>query len=292
MNRSITMSSPSPKSKRGLWMALPAFVWCFLFLLIPFAIVFTYSFLTRGPYGGIVYQGTIDNYARLVDWVYLRILLNSVKLALATTVICLCLGYPTAYVMATMPRRWRGILLAMIMLPFFTNFVIRAYAFKTLLGIDGPLVQALLLFSMVHEPIPLTNNIVAVWLGMITNYLPFMVLPLYATLERFDFTLLEAARDLGAGRRAVVARVLLPLSLPGIKAGCLLVFLPALGEFIIPDMLGGAKVMLMGNLITEQFLRTRDWPFGSALAMVLLLAITLLYGSRYVLDSLHARRRR
>lgn len=264
-------------------MAMPAFAWFVTFLIVPFAIVVVYSFLTKGPYGGIVYKITADNYLRFNDWVYLRIFLNSFRLAVATTLVCLVLGYPTAYVMATVPQRWRTLLLAFVMLPFLTNFVIRAYAFKALLAIDGPAVSLLMVTGFINEPIPLTNSAVAVWLGMITNYLPFMVLPLYTTMDRFDFTLLEAARDLGASGRVIFTKIMVPLTMPGIKAGSLLVFMPALGEFVIPDMLGGAKVMLIGNLITEQFLRTRDWPFGAAVSMILVSAVILFYAAEKLL---------
>lgn len=291
MSGTVTPTSYSARSaSRSLLMAVPVIGWFAWFLVIPLAIVVVYSFLTKGPYGGVVYTFTLDNYIRVGDWVYVRIFLNSFQLAIATTAVCLLLGYPMAYVMATVAPRWRNALLVLVMLPFLTNFVIRAYAFKILLGMDGPISQLLFVLGIFSEPLPLTNNSFAVWLGMITNYLPFMVLPLYVTIDRFDFTLLEAGWDLGASKRVTVGKILLPLTMPGIKAGSLLVFMPALGEFIIPDMLGGARIMLMGNLITEQFLKSRDWPFGAALSLILMLTVAaLIVFERFLVQLRHRR---
>ncbi len=248
-------------ARRVPWTLVPSAIWFGVFLLVPLFIVAVYSFALRGPYGGVIFNFSGANYLRAVDWLYMKILLSSIVLALVTTLSCLLLAYPLAYVMATSLPRSRALLLMLVMLPFWTNFVVRVYAIKVLLGeyAVGPF---------------------AVWLGMTTNYLPFMILPLYVSIERFDFTLLEAARDLGASGWNTLTRVLLPQTRTGIVTGCVFVFTPALGEFVIPDILGGAKIMLMGNLITEQFLKTRDWPFGSALSflmMSIVLVSTLLY---------------
>ncbi len=242
--------------KTSAGFAIPTVGWLFWFLIIPLGIVIAYSFATKGLYGGVVYSWSFSNYARTVEWIYLRVLGNSVLLAAMTAVFCLLLGYPMAYLMATSLPRTRSMLLILVVIPFWTNFVVRAYATKLLFGglSSGPWI---------------------VLVGMVTNYLPFMILPLYVSIEKFDFTLLEAAKDLGASRVQLLRSVLLPLTKRGIVTGVILVFTPALGEFVIPDLLGGARTMLIGNLITEQFLKTRDWPFGSSLSLVLILMVIL-----------------
>ena len=265
-----------PRSKTRQWLlSIPSFAWLIAFVLAPIAMVGVNSFLQRGMYGGVLHEYTFENLARLVDSLYIKIYWNSFKLAAATAFTCLLIGYPMAYVMATTNRRMRVLLLVLVMVPFWTNFVIRAYSIKVFMGLQGPVSHLLFWTGVRPELEPLTDSGLCVWLGMITNYLPFMVLPLYVTLEKFDFTLLEAARDLGARGVQVVWQVLLPMTKAGLVTGFLLVFIPALGEFVIPDMLGGAHTMLIGNLITEQFLKARDWPFGSALALVLLAGVAL-----------------
>lgn len=247
--------------------------WFLWFLLIPLGIVAVYSFATKGTYGGVVYRFSVDNYVRATDWIYLRIFWNSLKLASLTAISCLIIGYPMAYVMATSSARVRSALLILVVIPFWTNFVVRAYAIKILFGELGPVNQLALALGLIHEPIVFANTDFSVWLGMVTNYLPFMVLPLYVALEKFDFSLLEAAKDLGAPGWKILLKVLIPLTKPGIITGSIFVFTPALGEFVIPDLLGGARTMLIGNLITEQFLKTRDWPFGSALSLLLIMIV-------------------
>jgi spermidine/putrescine transport system permease protein len=259
-----------PELRFPPWVVLPALGWLLWFLLVPLGIVVIYSLCTKGIYGGVLYQLNPTNYARALDWVYLRIFFNSVKLASLTAFSCLVLGYPMAYVMATSSRAVRSLLLILVILPFWTNFVIRAYAIKVLFGDYGPMNRLLLTLGWIHEPIPFGNSDFSVWIGMVTNYLPFMVLPLFVALEKFDFSLLEAAKDLGASSFSTVKEVLFPLTRPGIITGCLFVFAPALGEFVIPDLLGGARTMLIGNLITEQFLKARDWPFGAALSILVI----------------------
>jgi spermidine/putrescine transport system permease protein len=254
---------------------LPALGWFLWFFLVPLIIVSVYSFAKKGTYGGVVYEFSLENYVRATDPIYLGILWNSVKLATLTSVSCLVIGYPMAYVMATSSATVRNVLLMLVVIPFWTNFVVRAYALKVLFGETGPVNHMALMLGIISEPFIFANTTFAVWLGMVTNYLPFMVLPLYVSLEKFDFALLEAARDLGASSWRVLTRVLLPLTRPGIVTGTIFVFTPALGEFVIPDLLGGAKTMLVGNLITEQFLKTRDWPFGSALSLLVMVIVTV-----------------
>ena len=254
-------------------LVIPSVGWFLWFLLIPLAIVSVYSLATKGTYGGIVFHLTWENYLRATQGIYLRIFWNSLKLATLTAVSCLLIGYPMAYVMATASARMRSALLVLVVVPFWTNFVVRAYALKILFSELGPVNQLALALGVIHEPLLFSNSDFSVWLGMVTNYLPFMVLPLYVALEKFDFSLLEAAKDLGASPWKILTRVLLPLTKPGVVTGLIFVFTPALGEFVIPDLLGGARTMLIGNLITEQFLKMRDWPFGAALSLLLIMAV-------------------
>ncbi len=262
-----------PVVKHPPLLVLPAMGWFLWFLLIPLGFVVVDSLATKGTYGGIVYRWTSDNYGRATDLIYLRIFWNSLKLATATAISCLLIGYPMAYVMATASQRVRSALLVLVVIPFWTNFVVRAYAIKVLFGEVGPVNHLAQALGLITEPIVFANSDFSVWLGMVTNYLPFMVLPLYVALEKFDFSLLEAAKDLGAPGWKILLRVLVPMTKPGIITGTIFVFTPALGEFIIPDLLGGARTMLVGSLITEQFLKTRDWPFGSALSLLLIVIV-------------------
>ncbi len=260
-------------------LAIPTSFWMIAFLLIPLGFVFFYSFMTKGIYGGIVYTFTWDNYLRTFDWIYLSIFLKSLQLATFTTLICLLIGYPMAYCLATASLRWQSLLLTLLIVPFWTNFVVRTYALKVLLADQGPINSFLVSIGLIETPLAFSNSYFMVLLGMVNCYLPYMVLPLYVSLEKFDFSLLEAGRDLGASSYSNIRRILLPLTLPGIVTGSILVFTPALGEFLIPDLLGGAKTMLMGNLITDQFLKMRDWPFGAALSMLLM---TIVLGCLFV----------
>lgn len=259
----------------SVWSSLPLVGWLVWFMLIPLGFVALYSFWERGPYGNILQTFTLANYVRATDGLYLQIFARSLGLAAATTGICAVLGYPLAYAMATARPQLRPILVALLMLPFLTNFVVRVYATRLLLGPEGPL--AALAIAMRLDPLNLNDTLTAVTIGLITNYLPFMVLPIYVVIERFDFTLLDAAHDLGAHGAGLVMRVLLPLTRDGILAGAALTFVPALGEFMIPDLLGGARTVLLGNLITEQFVKARDWPFGAALAMLLIATMAVFF---------------
>jgi spermidine/putrescine transport system permease protein len=263
----------APQLKAPPVIVLPALGWFLWFLLVPLGIVVVYSFITKGLYGGVVYHFTSENYVRATDWIYLRIFWNSLKLASLTSISCLLIGYPMAYVMATSSVRMRSALLMLVVIPFWTNFVVRAYAIKILFSELGPVNQIGMALGFIHEPVIFANSDFSVWLGMVTNYLPFMVLPLYVALEKFDFSLLEAAKDLGAGSLNVLMKVLVPMTKAGIVTGLIFVFTPALGEFVIPDLLGGSKTMLIGSLVTEQFLKTRDWPFGAALSLILIVLV-------------------
>jgi spermidine/putrescine transport system permease protein len=285
------MSAPKPGAapvqRVSGFLGIPPIAWLVLFFLIPLLIVALYSFAQRGTYGGVEFSFSAENYHRVLDWIYFRVFWQSIKLAVATSISCLLIGYPMAYVMATASRRWRTILLILVVIPFWTNFVVRTYAIKAAFSETGPVNQWMMHLGWITEPFAFSGTYLAIWLGMVTNYLPFMVLPLYVVLEKFDFSLIEAAKDLGANRWQQLTQILIPLTKSGIVTGLVFVFAPALGEFVIPDLLGGARTMLVGNLMTEQFLKTRDWPFGSALSMLLICAAVL---SVLILKSVSARK--
>jgi spermidine/putrescine transport system permease protein len=278
-----TQASPLRKHDRRLLRLLigPSALYLLIFFVAPLLIVLIYSFLTRGAYGQIIWQFTLQNYVRVFDPLYLGILWYSVVIAAVNTLICLLLSYPFAYFMARVENvRTRGILMILVMIPFWTNFLVRTYAWRVILGNDGPLNGLLLGLGIIQQPLPLIFNEGAVLVGLVYGYLPFMVLPLYATIERIDFSLIEAANDLYANGRAAFLRVVLPLSMPGVVAGSVLVFIPSLGTFVTTDLLGGSKTVMIGNLIQSQFLTARDWPFGSAFSVLLMVAVlgaTLLY---------------
>jgi spermidine/putrescine transport system permease protein len=280
-------SDPAPVQRVSGFLALPSIAWLLIFFLIPLVIVAVYSFAQRGTYGGVEFTFSAQNYARVLDWIYFKVFWQSLKLATATSFSCLLIGYPMAFVMASASRRWKSILLILVVIPFWTNFVVRTYAIKAAFSETGPVNHWILSLGWRSEPFAFSGTYFAIWLGMLTNYLPFMVLPLYVVLEKFDFGLLEAARDLGATRWQQLTRILIPLTQSGIVTGLVFVFAPALGEFVIPDLLGGARTMLVGNLMTEQFLKTRDWPFGSALSMLLISAAVLCV---LILKSISARK--
>lgn len=259
-------------------LAIPGSAWFLVFLLCPMLLVVITACLERGTYGGIKLSLTGENISRVFDPIYLNVLWMSTKLAGLTAAICFLLGFPMALAMSAASQRLRTIFVFAIAVPFLTNLIIRIYALKMLVGYDGPVMTILSFFGLGNNPFALSQNVELVFYGMVTTYLPFMVFPLYSALEKFDFALVEAAQDLGAGNRQILWRVVLPNIIPAVRSGITLVFIPALGEFVIPDLLGGARSMLIGNLITEQFLKARDWPFGAALSLVLLslLAIVLL----------------
>jgi spermidine/putrescine transport system permease protein len=263
-----------------LVLIFPSLFWLFVFFLIPLVIVFVYSFLKRGPYGQIEWEFNLQNYARFFDPLYLKVFARSFRIAGITTVVCFLLGYPMAYWMATRPPRWRSTLLLLLMIPFWTNFLVRTYAWILILRDSGLINNALLGLGLISEPLPLFGNDLAIVIGLVYGWFPDMVLPCYAAIERLDFSLVEAAQDLYANELRAFARVIFPLTLPGIVAGSILVFIPSLGAYVTPDLLGGAKSVMIGNVIQSQFLTVRDYPFGSAFSFVLMavmLVATLLY---------------
>jgi spermidine/putrescine transport system permease protein len=263
-----------------LILIFPSLFWLIVFFALPLVIVFVYSFLKRGPYGQIVWEFNLQNYVRFVDPLYLKIFVRSFKIAVLTTVFCFLLGYPMAYWIATRPPKWRNTLLLLLMIPFWTNFLVRTYAWILILRDTGLINNLLMGLGLINEPLPLFGNDLAIVIGLVYGWFPDMVLPCYAAIERLDFSLVEAAQDLYANELRALLRVVFPLTLPGIVAGSILVFIPSLGAYITPDLLGGAKSVMIGNVIHSQFLSVRDYPFGSAFSfalMAMMLVATLLY---------------
>jgi len=249
-------------------------------MLAPLAIIVVYSLLTRGAYGGVELPWTIENFMRLWDPVYGIIFLRSFWIAAVATALCLVLGFPLAmFIAGSGPRK--NLYLSLVILPFWTSFLIRTYAWMFLLRDTGILNSALQALHIIREPLPLLYNDGAVILGLVYGFLPFMVLPLYATLERLEPSLLEASADLGARPWRALVSVTLPLCAPGIRAGAILVFVPCLGTYLTSDLLGGSKTVLIGNLVQNQFTASRDWPFGAALSLALMaIAMVLLFTAR------------
>lgn len=263
------------KRLRDLFLAPTAVVMVALFFL-PLLIVLAYSLLTRGAYGGAMLPPTWESYRRVFDPLYAAIFWRSVWIAALSTAVCLILGFPLALYISRSERH-KTLLLNLVMLPFWTSFLIRIYAWMFLLRDTGLINSALQAVHVIREPLPLLFNTGSVILGLVYGYLPFMVLPLYATLEKLDPLLLEAAEDLGASPVAAVWRVVVPLSKPGMIAGCLLVFVPCFGAYLTPDLMGGGKTVMLGNLVQNQFTTARDWPFGAALSLIVMaivLAVT------------------
>ena len=243
------------------------------------AIILVYSFGTRSATGKtILGDWNLDSYRRLFDDLVLGVMWRSLWLALATTAVCLLISYPFAYYIATRGPRLRGLLMVLVMIPFWTNFLVRTYAWRLILGRNGPLATFLGWMGVDQTRLLFTNT--AILIGLVYGHLPFMVLPLYASIERLDWSLVEAARDLYAGGWKAFRKVTLPLSMPGVVAGTILTFIPSFGAYIEPELLGGAQTMMLGSFIENQYYAVSDWPFGSALSfviMALMLAGTVLY---------------
>ncbi|ENM3739276.1 spermidine/putrescine ABC transporter permease PotB [Vibrio cholerae] len=255
--------------------------WLVLFVLIPNLMIIGTSFLTRDEANLIKFAFTFENYTRLLDPLYGKVMLHSFYMAIIATLICLVIGYPFAYIVAKMPEKWRPFMLFLIIVPFWTNSLIRTYGLKIVLGTQGILNQALMSLGLIDAPLRIMFTETAVMIGLVYILLPFMILPLYSAIEKLDGTYIEAARDLGANKFQTLVRVILPLTMPGIIGGCLLVLLPALGMFYIADLLGGAKNLLIGNVIKSQVLNARDWPFGAATSIALTLAMAIMLYAYY-----------
>ena len=264
------------KSAGAIWMISPVTFWMIAFLFIPIVLILVVSFMSRGTYGGIEYVFTLENYARFFDSLYMNILLSSILMATVTTAICIIFGYPFAYLIARSSPKYRTLLLFLVIIPFWTNSLIRTYAWIILLRTEGVINHLLMSIGLISEPLALLYNNGAILVGLVYTLFPFMVLPLYASIEKLDKSYLEAASDLGAKGWQTFMKITLPLTMPGIVAGSLLVFIPTLGLFFIPDLMGGAKTMMIGNLIKNQFLTARDWPFGAASSVILVILTMIL----------------
>jgi spermidine/putrescine transport system permease protein len=257
------------------WFLAPSWAVMTSLFLAPLAIILGYSLLTRGVYGGISLPWTAESYQRLADSIYLAILWRSIWIAALATALCLALGFPLALFISRAGKR-KNLYLSLVILPFWTSFLVRTYAWMFLLRDTGLINTVLQKIGLIHNPLSLLYNNGAVVLGLVYGYLPFMVLPLYATLERLDRNLLEAAADLGARPWSTFTRIVIPLCAPGIRAGATLVFIPCLGAYLTPDLLGGGKSVMIGNLIQNQFTTARDWPFGSAVSLALMAIVMAL----------------
>jgi spermidine/putrescine transport system permease protein len=264
----------------------PGLLWLTVLMIVPCLLIFVLAFFERGIYGGVDWSAfTFENFGRAIDPLYLSIFLDSGRIAGLATVLALLIGYPAAYAIARAPERWQTSLLFLAILPFWTNYLIRTYAWIVLLNPVGVINNALLGLGVISQPLPLLYNEFAVILGLVYNYTPFVILAIYSALQRLDPSLAEASRDLGAGAITTFFRVTLPLTAAGIAAGAVFVFVLSIGNFVTPDLLGGGKLQMIGNLIYDQFLTARDWPFGAtlsglliALMMVLLMAQAIVAG--------------
>lgn len=276
------------RRRRGMQLAgllAPGALWLLLFFNLPLVIVLFISFVERGRAGGIKVPPvfTLDNYGLFFNactgsfaspdcnpLLYLNIFAGSVRIALIVTGICILVGYPLAYFLSQANRRWRDALLLLVMIPFWTNFLVRTYALKQVLNAEGVVNTVLMGIGLISAPLDLLFNEFAVIVGLVYGYLPFAILPMYASIEKFDFSLLEAAADLGASGWRAFLRVMLPMTMPGVVAALVLTFVPVVGAFITPDIMGGGKVEMIGTLINRQFGVARNWPFGSAISLVLM----------------------
>lgn len=276
--------------KRGLMFLSPGMLWLFTFLILPGLVLIVVSFAVRGAYGELVWEFSLENYKRLLGfgifgWTadYIVILWRSVWVAFVTTVLSVALSYPLCFFIARRPERSRYLWLTMVIIPFWTNMVIRTYAWFLILAPELPFAKIASLLGFIPRGYALYPSVFAVYLGMVSMFLPFIILPLYSSIERLDWELVEAAQDLYSSRVRIFIQAILPQTLPGLSVGVILTFVPAMGMFVVPDLLGGAKYMLVGNLIQQQFGASRDWAFGAAISiglMVLTMFSLYLYRRR------------
>lgn len=278
----------------ALPLLMPAWLVIGIFMVLPVMLMGVYSFLTKEFRGGVIWDFTLAAYDQFflnrglfgdepptLEWTYITIFWRSIWQAALATLICLAVGFPTAWFIATRPPKSRAIWLFLVTIPYWVNLLIRTVSLKFLIRDNGPLNESLMAIGLISDPLPLVNTNLAVQLGLFYSYLPFMVLPIYAAVERYNFALSEAAADLYASRWVTLWEIVLPVVKPGIIAGCILVFVPSLGAFLAPDLLGGAKTFMIGSLIDEQFRGSQgNWPFGAAAAMILMslvLVVLILY---------------
>ena len=259
------------KDRASFLLSAPLIAWTLLFVGATIGYVFVLSFLKRDPDGfGIVWEFTLENYVRLFDANYGKVFLNTLRLGVETTALCILLGYPFGYFMCRASKTWRTILMLLVIVPFWTNALIRIYGWRILLVGNGPINSALMALGLIERPLKLLNTHGAVVLGMVYALLPFMILPTYTSVEKMDWSLVDAGRDMGAHPAKAFLTVTLPLTAPGLLTGCVLVFVPSLALFFMSDLMGGPSDILVGNLVNDQLLKSRDWPFAAALSVVLL----------------------
>ena len=262
---------------RTMLLTLPLILWVLLFVVAPTALLLVYSFCDRDELGQVVFHFTLQSYRRMFEWAIAMVFVRSILYALGVTILCIVFGYPVAWYIGRSPARRRDVLLILVMIPFWSSFVVRAYAWMTILS-DGGLINGLLMHvRLITQPLEMLYTPLAVMIGLVYTYLPFMILPIYGSIEKLDYSLVEASMDLGASPWKSFWRVILPLTWPGVTAGILLVFVPAIGMFAVTDLLGGNRVPLLGNVIQNQFLQARNEPFGSALGIVMLAMFVLTY---------------
>ena len=254
---------------------LPMYLWSIVFVFVALLYVIGLSFLSRGEIMGVTGEVTLSNYARLASPDYVKVLLQSLKLAALTTAICIVVGYPFGYLMARLSPVARSVVMLLIIVPFWTNALIRIYGWRILLMGNGPINTVLMNLGLIQEPLKLLYTDGAVLLGMVYALIPFMILPTYSSVEKMDWALVEASRDMGASPLRAFFTVTLPLTAPGVLAGCVLTFVPSIGLFFMSDLLGGANDVFLGNLINDQLLKSRDWPFAAALSVVMMLLTSL-----------------
>ena len=255
------------------WLSFPYLIWMCIFIVVPLVLVLVFSLTTDPAQGGGEVHLTLDNFKRFMDPIYLKVLGKSIYLAFISTLVCLLLGYPMSMIIAMENIKKRNVMILLFIVPMWMNFLLRTYAWMTLLGKNGFI--NFILQKLGLAPLNLLYNDRAILLGMIYNFLPFMVLPIYSVLVKIDKSLIEAAEDLGANRLEIFTRVIFPLSIPGVITGITMVFMPAVSTFVIPRLLGGGKHMLIGNLIERQFLYTGDWHFGSAISIIMMIVILI-----------------
>lgn len=265
------------KNRKSI-LAWPYVLWIILFTILPLLIIVLFSFTEKTEMGSISMVFTLDNYRKFFQPLYLNVLKRSVILAVVSTVMCLIVGYPMAYIMSRAPRKKRNLMATLFVLPLWTNFLLRTYAWMGLLREQGLVNEFLKAIGLIERPLQLLYNNGAVVMGMVYNFLPFMVLPIYSVLVKLDDSLLEAAHDLGANDVKVFQKVIFPLSLPGVATGIYMVFMPAVSTFVLSDLLGGSHTILLGNLIENQFRNARNWQFGSAISVIMVLFIIVTMG--------------
>ncbi len=255
----------------------PGLLFLTVFMAIPVLLIVAYMFMRRGRFGGTESTFNLDNFSRAFEPVYVSVYESSLATAALATLLALLVGFPAAYAITKLPDRWKTVALVLVVVPFWTNFLIRTYAWIVLLNSQGVVNRLLVSSGIIDQPASLLYTRGAVVVGLVYAYLPLMILPIYAALEKLDIELLEAAANLGASRAKAFLTITLPLTLPGVITGCILVFVPSLGNFVIPELLGGGKTVMVGNLVRDQFLKARDWPFGSVLAMLVVVVLVGLF---------------